>query len=1123
MREVTVGFDIGISSVGWSIIDVNNGQIVESGVRLFSAASAEKNVDRRNSRQARRLIRRRRTRLDDLNRLFAKHSLEHELSVHNNPYELRVKGLQDRLEKIELTSALYHLAKRRGISYDLGDAEAEEEKASTSYKNSLNKNQLLLKDQTPGQIQLDRLKQFGKVRGQISVEEKEEVYLNIFPTSAYEDEAKRILEKQQTFYPEITDAFIEEYLAILTRKREYFVGPGNAKNRTDYGIYRTNGKTLDNLFEILIGKDKIYPEEYRAAGNSYTAQLFNLVNDLNNLTIDSSEDGKLTTTQKEKIIQEVTASNSNTNSKKMMKLIAKVANTTEDGIKRYRVDRSGQPEIHSFASFIKAKNALLKNDIDILEWSVELLDELGRILTLNTENGEIRKQIVKDLQSVYPILTDEVIDLIIAAKNSFSVAGNNKWHRFSLRTMKELLPEMLATNKEQMTILSERGMLKQDHRNYQEVDKLDPKIISEEIYNPVVGKSVREAIKLFNQIIQLYPHISYVVIEMPREANEDEARKNYQKYQKENEKEQRDSIKEFQEKSGISDSQLENEFRRKRKLRAKIRLWYQQQGKCFYSGKNIAPEDLLSSPEAFEIDHIIPQAVSFDDSLHNKVLCLSAMNQEKGKQTPYGFLLRGKGQGVASFKAMVSNNRRLSPAKKNNLLFDEDLNDIETRKRFVARNLVDTRYASRVVLNELQRFISAKEMDTKVTVVRGKFTATLRKHWRVNKSRETHHHHALDASIIAVSPLLSFWKKNATLIPEKLTENELALDFNEIIEDEKFEKSFYQLPKENFIEQLHFSKEKLKFSHQVDKKMNRKVSNATIYTTRKAQVGKDKDPQDYVLSKIKDIYTVDGYKNFKTTYAKGKDKFLMFHLDPRSFTQLEDIMKQYPESKEELQDNGKIKEIKISPFQMYREDQGDYIRKYSKKGNGPIIRQLKYYDKALGSHINITPTDAKNKTVALQSLKPWRTDVYFNPQTNMYEIMGIKYSDLRFSKGNYGIPKERYKQLMANEDISKESEFYFSLYRNDRVKIIDSTSNEQIELLFGSRSNAKGYVEMKPIDKSRFKKKESLSLYGMTDVNGRFSKRFAKENYVLFKVNTDIMGNPFYVKKEGESPKNILD
>ncbi|MEG2645282.1 MAG: type II CRISPR RNA-guided endonuclease Cas9, partial [Enterococcus sp.] len=163
---VNIGFDIGIASVGWSVLDHRTGKILESGVNLFSSASPAKNAERRGFRQDRRLIRRRKTRLRDLKELLKLNGFAFTKNTSINPYELRVRGLKEKLTKDELAVALYHLVKRRGISYALGDV--EDEKSSSGYKESLSKNQKLLKERYPSEIQLERLQKLGKVRGQVN-------------------------------------------------------------------------------------------------------------------------------------------------------------------------------------------------------------------------------------------------------------------------------------------------------------------------------------------------------------------------------------------------------------------------------------------------------------------------------------------------------------------------------------------------------------------------------------------------------------------------------------------------------------------------------------------------------------------------------------------------------------------------------------------------------------------------------------------------------------------------------------------------------------------------------------------------------------------------------------------
>lgn len=1121
--KVNIGFDMGIASVGWSVLDNQTGKILETGVSIFPSGSASRNVERRGYRQSRRLLRRRKNRIADMDRFLAAHGFPFDNPYpRENPYLIRVKGLKEKLTREELAIALHHMVKRRGISYDLKDSEDETANGS-NYQESIAINQQLLRDKSPAEIQLARLEEFGKVRGQVKnlSEDTSTTLLNVFPNSAYKEELLSILNEQQKYYPEIDDSFINDASAILTRKREYYIGPGSKKSRTDYGIYRRDGTTLKNLFEVLIGKDKIFPEEFRASGNSFTAQMYNLLNDLNNLTVDSTEDGKLTTEQKGQIIKELMETTANVN---MIKIIANAAGTDAKGISKYRVDRKGQPEFHSMAIYRRLHKKFLETGIDITTWPAEFFDVFGPIVTLNSENGELRKWLEDEGRNNYEFLDEAIIDAIIAKKAAFDVVGKNKWHRFSLKTMHLLIPELLNTSKEQMTILSDMGLLHAHKKDYSKQAKVDVKYLTENIFNPVVRKSVKQAMDIFNALFEKYTNIAYLVIEMPRDDAEDEVeeKKQLQKFQLENEKEKERSLKVFQEQAGISDAQLYGKLRQHKKLRQKIRMWYQQEGKCPYSGKTIAAVDLFYRDNLFEVDHIIPLSVSFDDGQNNKVLCYSEENQEKGQQTPYSYMSRGGGQGFPALQAYVRTNKLLTNAKKKNLLFTDDINDIEVRKRFIARNLVDTRYASRIVLNELQQFVRSKNLSTKVTVIRGKLTSKLRERWRLNKSRDTHHHHAVDAAVIAVSPMLNMWEKNAEIIPLKVDENTIDLKTGEIITDAQYAEQMYELPYARFLEQMPTLFEKIKFHHQVDKKMNRKVSDATLYSTRKAKVGKDKVEEDYVLGKIKDIYNYENYKKFKKIYDADKTKFLMQRIDPQTFAKLEQIIRDYPVKIEITQPNGKVKPMDISPFELYRREHGP-VTKYAKKNNGPAIKSLKFYDNKIGTSLDITPNKAKDKKVLLQSLKPWRTDVYFNHETESYEIMGIKYADLKYKNGQYGILPIEYQKIMKRETVSLSSEFLFSLYRGDRIQV--GNGSEVCDLLFGSRTNPsqKGYVELKPIIKSRFDGKEVVAFYGAMTPNGQFVKRFLPKGYTVLKVNTDILGNPFYIKKEGNSPKNILD
>lgn len=60
----------------------------------------------------------------------------------------------------------------------------------------------MLKNKTPGQIQLERLEKYGQLRGNFTVyDENGEAHrlINVFSTSDYEKEARKILETQADY------------------------------------------------------------------------------------------------------------------------------------------------------------------------------------------------------------------------------------------------------------------------------------------------------------------------------------------------------------------------------------------------------------------------------------------------------------------------------------------------------------------------------------------------------------------------------------------------------------------------------------------------------------------------------------------------------------------------------------------------------------------------------------------------------------------------------------------------------------------------------------------------------------------------------------------------------------
>ncbi|HAL02660.1 MAG TPA: type II CRISPR RNA-guided endonuclease Cas9 [Lachnospiraceae bacterium] len=1087
---ITIGLDLGVASVGWAVVN-DEYQILESCSNIFPAAEASKNVERRGFRQGRRLTRRRKNRVEDFEKLWAKNGFTIPNQINNEVLALKIKALSEKITEEELYQVLVFSLKHRGISY-LDDAESGD--VSSDYSASINYNEQQLKDKLPCEIQWERLQKYGAYRGNITITENGEnlTLRNVFTTSAYRKEISQVLSVQQKYNSKISDSFISDFLSIFNRKREYYIGPGNELSRTDYGVYTTKkdetGKfiTDENLFDKLIGKCSVYPDERRAAGASYTAQEFNILNDLNNLTINGER--KLTEEEKKEIIKTVKSSKT----VNMKKIIGKVIGESNYNLSGVRIDKNEKEVFHSFEAYNKMRRALEEVDFNIEDIEREDLDIIGEILTLNTD----KESILKAFESKGISLNEDAKECLIKVRKS-NGSLFSKWQSLGLTIMKELIPELYSQPKNQMQLLTDMGVFKTKVDRFSEYDSIPADEITEEIYNPVVSKTVRITVRILNALIKKYGYPDRIVVEMPRDKNSDDEQKRIKKEQKDNENEIKDILDKVKKEYGREITG--NDFKNHSKLTLKLKLWNEQNGTCPYSGRPIRIDDLLDNPNLFEVDHIIPLSISFDDSRSNKVLVYSQENQDKGNRTPFSYL-----SGVNRkwdfhefmdfvLKTYTGVTKR---RKKDNLLYMEDITKIEVLKGFVQRNINDTRYASKVVLNTLQDFFKAKDCDTKVSVIRGSYTHQMRVNLKLEKDRdESYVHHAVDAMLIAFSQM-------GYDSYRKISEKYIDYDNNEYIDEKGFIKfidkdlvykeELYSTKWLNIKASISKAEKNNKYWYQVNKKCNRALCNQTVYGTR------EYDKKIYKISKL-DIRTDDGLKKFKGIIDKGQDeRFLMFKNDPKTFDLILDIYKNYYDAK--------------NPFIQYEIETGEKIRKYSKKNNGPVISLLKYTDGEVNSCIDISHKygfEKGSKKVILDSLNPYRMDVYYNNNDKQYYLVGVKQSDIKCQGDKFVIDEENYAQTLINEKMIKEGqtrtdlealgyEFRLSFYKNDIIEYEKDGKKCVERFLSRTMPQVRNYIETKPIDAPKFDKQHLMGL-GKTNI--------------IKKIGVDILGNRYYIEK----------
>lgn len=1089
--KLILGLDIGITSVGWSIINQEDGSFIDCGVRLFEEGTAEENLKRRTKRSSRRLKRRLATRLDDAKRLLKQFNIiDSDFENLLNPYEIRVKGLSSKLSNQELATAILHIVKRRGSGLETVEDDESKQKDAEDTKSILSYNDHLVREgYFPCQIQLMNLKDNGNIRGE----------KNNFKTDHYVSELITILSNQ-----ELSKEFNDKIIEIVKRRRKYYEGPGSFNSPTPYGrfILNEHGQVeVIDLIEKMRGHCSVYPEELRAPKLAPTVELFNFLNDLNNLTIINFDgEEKLTENQKRTIVNEYIV-NGKHNLTPLQ--LAKFLGTDIDSLKGFRIDKKELPILTKFEGLSKLAKVFEIHNLssDFLS-DFNLLDKIVDVLT-KTKGVDERFEKLKEFLNKYD---NKLID------DLSRLSGFSNYHALSFKAINEMIDDLYITNDNQMQILSRKGLSK-NRVNYLKGLKKIP-FDDELILSPVAKKSQRETIKVVNAIRAKYGELDTIVVEMARDKNSSDEKTRINAEQKRFEIENR-KVKDFFQGRKVNGKSL-----------LKYRLYLQQDGKSLYSGSPIDLDLLLKDPYAYEIDHIIPISVSFDDSFSNKVLITRNENQIKGNRTPYQVFQNG-GFGGWDYPTYYSN--ALSLLKRNSkdfnkkfsyLIFDKDITKFDTIKDFINRNLVDTRYSSRSVLNLLQDYFVANNINTKISNIKGSVTSAFRKRINLDKDRDqNYYHHAVDATIVAMLAKKSNFYK---IFSSTHLKNELiSLDsFDYVIEKDEdfFDENLMRLlsnvqriGKPEINGNLHASYNiEPKLSHKVDRKPNRQISDETIYGTRQTSDG------EVVIKKYKNIYEpkfmqlaeiIEG-----TSKSITKEKLLIYKHDIKSYEKLVEVVNEYKKVVGPIE--------KENPFYWWKEVQNQgYITKYSKKGDGAPLISIKYIDSLLGNHINISKNykssenSSKQKNVVLLQISPYRTDIY-RSEDGTYKFITLRYNDIKYisSKDKYCIDQGQYNEKLLSKGIDNSYIFQFSLNRNEVFEIYTESKSKEIVKsvwrMIATNNDKSNSIEVKPLERHKFYNQEK----GKEEVQKFIT--IGKSTKKIIKYNIDVLGNRYEVKNE---------
>ena len=886
-KKYSLGLDIGTSSVGWAVLDLDKERIHDLGVRIFERPEDPQNGDslakpRRDARSARRRLKRRRQRLNHLKQFFVdqniltKDQVEEILNYKSDfnkldVYALRAKALTEELSPEELLKVLYQIAKRRGFKSNRKVVE-ESDKEGGRVTSALKTNEKFLADNnytTVGEA-LSRDEKFA-----LHKRNKRDDYTNSFARDDFLCELEAIIKTQRNYaLKNVPEPAINELI--------YGIDDGQVTNVSAI-MYQRPFMTKE-LIEKMVGKCTFEDGEKRAPKASYSFEIFRLASDLSHLVFiprDASKrqakrenlEIRLSPEQIKQVIDLAKSQKSLT-----YKKVRSTAGISEDYVpkdvrgKKKDGDEFGEENVFGG---LKAYNDIRFALKDLPEdWAKidneSAINQIAYTLTTQKADEGIRTEL-----DTLP-LSDKAKEAIIKIKpTNFKAFGH-----LSIKALQKITPHILD------------GMTYDKACEAAGYDFKKQSASLEQITNPVVKRAIAQTLKVVRAIERKYDKPYFIKVETARDLARNFKDRNAIKKENDENQGYNEDIK-----SIITDGykaspktkggkQLLSHLKElnvplnknadfNSQQIVKIKLYREQNGVCLYSGKSIDFETMLRDDNAYQVDHIVPFSRSNNDGMTNKVLVFTEENQKKADRTPFEYFGTDE-QRWEKFVALVETMYKTRDVKtsdkatnainykyngyamkkKQNLLLQDYKND-----SWNVRALNDTRYITRFIQNYLRQNVDFAEGEEKQRVIapNGTTTAYLRKRWGLAKDRtEDVLHHAKDAAVIAaidqsiVRQANLFAKRGeiATLLAAAKTMEEKTDKLTgEIIDEDEFDKAQRRKDAAIVLSSKYFPQPWDNFGKEVMKR----TLNTDITTLQNELRGLDNYDEDFRLN-VKPIF-----------------------------------------------------------------------------------------------------------------------------------------------------------------------------------------------------------------------------------------------------------------------------
>jgi len=721
----SLGLKISSNFVAYSLIQKGEeNKFLSTGIHMFKANEDPKlggslQIARSGFRRRRAWLKRRIKRSINIRNIFKT------LGVSTSPsseelrkvWDLRAKGLDEKLSIRELQIIIVYMSKKRGY------------KSNRLSNSPANENGKILEAiaRTKNEIKEAGARTFGEfLKDKRQKRNRKGEYLFFADREMIENEFDLILAKQLELGLEgITEDLVEKIREVL--------------------FYQIPMKTLGHFGK----KCYIYPEENVLHRDTFTANIFNLLRKINDLNIyrykPEYETYTLNTRQIGEIVLKVFDKKTLTYKalRKMLGLsIDWIINIEEETLDKSFFNFTSFHDLYPIFSKVASFPYVLDKDSpeDILDnpKAIKFYDELINCLAINFERDELLHEVIKvfednGVSEFLDLYDKEEDDEKFDIYDIVSLENFTTMHSLSKKAM-EFFIEHFQYGKSYASIFNEHFA---KNSGLEKLVKL-PRF--EETNNSVINRTCAEVRKVINALKREHEIDEIYFYSVPDFGLNMSDRRRLAFLEREHKK-VRTSLVELLKEICINDLSEETI--------QKAVLWKEQGERCIYTGKFIAP-DLLNTDQV-SIINILPYGATFDNSSDNKAL-IYTNHDIKRKSKSLALLAKTDERiNAATFFSDIQNmyNDKVLRHKKYERLMTLEFDEAELK----LKNRMDNRVVNRRIINHFSSYLVPRE---NVFSIRNSVVDNLKEYLSLNQlefkdSRDkvdSKYEHILDAMIV---------------------------------------------------------------------------------------------------------------------------------------------------------------------------------------------------------------------------------------------------------------------------------------------------------------------------------------------------------------------------------------